>query len=167
MRNHFFFFESDKIYCRFPCNRLLKVHFCVFPFENTFSVSKGWFRVFRPFSAIAENHRPYSYYLYIFRRSKIKRQCIQPHACVFTIQPHACGCIQNPGFWKQPHVWWLHRVKGVQPCFLVNTRSIAWRNKAVSLLTNKKGILYKLLFSRGFYFREFREPDPRENFHFN
>ena len=28
-------------------------------------------------------------------------------------------------------------------------------------------ILYKLLFSRGFYFREFREPDPRENFHFN
>ena len=25
-------------------------------------------------------------------------------------------------------------------------------------------ILYKLLFSRGFYFREFREPDPRENF---
>ena len=23
-------------------------------------------------------------------------------------------------------------------------------------------ILYKLLFSRGFYFREFREPDPRE-----
>ena len=31
----------------------------------------------------------------------------------------------------------------------------------------KKGLLYKLLFSRGFYFREFREPDPRENFHFN
>ena len=31
----------------------------------------------------------------------------------------------------------------------------------------KKGILYKVLFSRGFYFREFREPDPRENFHFN
>ena len=29
------------------------------------------------------------------------------------------------------------------------------------------GILYKLLFSRGFYFHEFREPDPRENFHFN
>ena len=28
-------------------------------------------------------------------------------------------------------------------------------------------VLYKLLFSRGFYFREFREPDPRENFHFN
>ena len=28
-------------------------------------------------------------------------------------------------------------------------------------------LLYKLLFSRGFYFREFREPDPRENFHFN
>ena len=55
----FFFFESDKIYCRFPCNRLLKVHFRVFPFENTFSVSNGWFRVFRPFSAIAENHRPY------------------------------------------------------------------------------------------------------------
>ena len=25
------------------------------------------------------------------------RQCIQPHACVFTIQPHACGCIRNPG----------------------------------------------------------------------
>ena len=25
-------------------------------------------------------------------------------------------------------------------------------------------LLYKLLFSRGFYFREFREPDPRENF---
>ena len=23
-------------------------------------------------------------------------------------------------------------------------------------------ILYKLLFSRGFYFRDFREPDPRE-----
>ena len=59
MRNRSFFFESDKIYCRFPCNRLLKVHFRVFPFENTFSVSKGWFRVFRPFSAIAENHRPY------------------------------------------------------------------------------------------------------------
>ena len=30
-----------------------------------------------------------------------------------------------------------------------------------------KSILYKLLFSRGFYFRDFREPDPRENFHFN
>ena len=28
-------------------------------------------------------------------------------------------------------------------------------------------VLYKLLFSRGFYFREFREPDPHENFHFN
>ena len=28
-------------------------------------------------------------------------------------------------------------------------------------------LLYKLLFSRGFYLREFREPDPRENFHFN
>ena len=28
-------------------------------------------------------------------------------------------------------------------------------------------LLYKLLFSRGFYFREFREPDPRENFNFN
>ena len=28
-------------------------------------------------------------------------------------------------------------------------------------------VLYKLLFSRGFYFREFREPNPRENFHFN
>ena len=28
-------------------------------------------------------------------------------------------------------------------------------------------ILYKLLFSWGFYFRKFREPDPRENFHFN
>ena len=28
-------------------------------------------------------------------------------------------------------------------------------------------LLYKLLFSRGFYFREFREPDPREYFHFN
>ena len=27
--------------------------------------------------------------------------------------------------------------------------------------------MYKLLFSQGFYFREFREPDPRENFHFN
>ena len=25
-------------------------------------------------------------------------------------------------------------------------------------------LLYKLLFSRGFYFREFREPDPREIF---
>ena len=31
----------------------------------------------------------------------------------------------------------------------------------------KQMLLYKLLFSRGFYFREFREPDPRENFHFN
>ena len=31
----------------------------------------------------------------------------------------------------------------------------------------KKCCMYKLLFSRGFYFREFREPDPRENFHFN
>ena len=30
-----------------------------------------------------------------------------------------------------------------------------------------KEVLYKLLFSRGFYFREFREPDPHENFHFN
>ena len=29
------------------------------------------------------------------------------------------------------------------------------------------GVLYKLLFSRGFYFREFRESDPRENLHFN
>ena len=28
-------------------------------------------------------------------------------------------------------------------------------------------LLYKLLFSRGFYFRDFREPDPRKNFHFN
>ena len=28
-------------------------------------------------------------------------------------------------------------------------------------------LLYKLLFSRGFYFREFRESDPRKNFHFN
>ena len=28
-------------------------------------------------------------------------------------------------------------------------------------------VLYKLLFSRGFYFCEFREPDPRENFHVN
>ena len=27
--------------------------------------------------------------------------------------------------------------------------------------------LYKLLFSRGFYFREFRESHPRENFHLN
>ena len=29
---------------------------------------------------------------------------------------------------------------GEQPCFLVKTLSIVWRNKAVSLLTNKKGI---------------------------
>ena len=28
--NATFFFESDKIYCRFPCNRLLKAHFRVF-----------------------------------------------------------------------------------------------------------------------------------------
>ena len=27
-------------------------------------------------------------------------------------------------------------------------------------------LLYKLLFSRGFYFRKFRESNPRENFHF-
>ena len=31
----------------------------------------------------------------------------------------------------------------------------------------KRVLLYKLSFSRGFYFREFRESDPRENFHFN
>ena len=72
------------------------------------------------------------------------RQCIQPHACVFTIQPHACGCIRKPGFGIQPHVWWLHRVKGVQPCFLVNTLSITWRNKAFSLLT-KRGYLMQYL----------------------
>ena len=30
--------------------------------------------------------------------------------------------------------------------------------------TKGEGVLYKLLFSRGFYFREFRESDPRENF---
>ena len=35
----------------------------------------------------------------------------------------------------------------------------------VAMLHNS--ILYKLLFSRGFFFHEFREPDPRENFHFN
>ena len=68
------------------------------------------------------------------------RQCIQPHACVFTIQPHACGSILNPGFWIPPHVWWLHRVKSVQPRFLVKTLSIVWRNKAVSLLTKKIGV---------------------------
>ena len=28
-------------------------------------------------------------------------------------------------------------------------------------------LLYKLLFSRGFYFRVFRESNPRKNFHFN
>ena len=28
-------------------------------------------------------------------------------------------------------------------------------------------LLYELKFSRWFYFREFRESNPRENFHFN
>ena len=28
-------------------------------------------------------------------------------------------------------------------------------------------VLYELIFSRWFYFREFRESNPRENFHFN
>ena len=37
----------------------------------------------------------------------------------------------------------------------------------ISVQQNPEKVLYKLLFSRGFYFREFREPDPRENFHFN
>ena len=32
---------------------------------------------------------------------------------------------------------------------------------------NHYEVLYKLLFSRGVYFHEFRESDPRENFHFN
>ena len=30
-----------------------------------------------------------------------------------------------------------------------------------------KRLLYELKFSRWFYFREFRESNPRENFHFN
>ena len=34
--NATFFFESDKIYCRFLCNRLLKVHFRVFRFPSVF-----------------------------------------------------------------------------------------------------------------------------------
>ena len=65
--------------------------------------------------------------------------CLLLHAILSGVGVHACGCIRNPGFWIQPHVWWLHRVRVYsRPCFLVKTLGIAWRNKAVSLLTKKK-----------------------------
>ena len=35
------------------------------------------------------------------------------------------------------------------------------------LLSDLSLILYKLLFLRGFYFREFRDSGPHKNFHFN
>ena len=56
----------------------------------------------------------------------------------------------------------------VLPHLNVNDKVI-YQSKLVSQSSNKSvnQLLYKLLFSRGFYFREFREPDPRENFHFN
>ena len=47
------------------------------------------------------------------------RQCIQPQACVFTIQPHACGCIRNPGFWIQPHLHtklYSHTLMNIHEC---------------------------------------------------
>ena len=49
-------------------------------------------------------------------------QCIQPHACVFTIQPHTCGCIRNPGVWMYTATRLMTaQSKGctVQPCFLI------------------------------------------------
>ena len=38
---------------------------------------------------------------------------------------------------------------------------------SASSAPSRKWLLYELKFSRWFYFHEFREPNPRENFHFN
>ena len=54
---------------------------------------------------------------------------------------YANGCIRNPGFWIQPHVWWLHRVKGVQPCFLVKTIELHIRKLECALRTPRVQML--------------------------
>ena len=41
------------------------------------------------------------------------------------------------------------------------------QTKTILYPPTQNHLMYKLLFSRGFYFHEFCEPDPRENFHFN
>jgi len=50
------YFVNFMYFIVFPC---WKVVFRDFPFEIAFSVSKGHFRVFRPFSVITENQCPY------------------------------------------------------------------------------------------------------------
>ena len=67
----------------------------------------------------------------------------------------------------QLSMWHVQRI--VHACFMYMYHNWKVNNMhtKVSVKTLKNELLYKLLFSRGFYFREFREPDPRENFHFN